>query len=402
MRLSAYVYPWDLARLGVREVLADLADHGLDAVDLAGAYHSITTWSPRGTGQHAFSAPLGGVFFPTRSERYGRIRPAGPEDGDLAAVWPEVARRAPEYGLAVNAWTVALFAPWLVTRHPEVARVQAAGEVSTVLACPSAPDLREYLTALCGDLVDQFSPATVRLEALTAGFDYGWHRPRALAAVPSAIYPLLDLCFCAACEQRGRGRGIDVAGLRTAACRAIDDELAGRPATVDPAELEAFQRSALDSATELASMVADAVHAADRGCGVVVSGPNEPNGARGIDVPALRDTLDGVLVWSPLGSGAAIRSMQDGAPGLPLTAFFPPGFAFDVGSPEWLAELRAAIDHPVDELAVYHYGLLTAVDFAATIQVIRELVANPATDSGRARTVRETALPVPSHHTLER
>jgi hypothetical protein len=39
----------------------------------------------------------------------------------VGAAWPQVVNRAREAGIAVNAWTVTLFQPWIVDANPDCA-----------------------------------------------------------------------------------------------------------------------------------------------------------------------------------------------------------------------------------------------------------------------------------------
>ena len=41
MRLTTFVYPWDLARLGVERTLEQLVAEGFDGIHLASTYHPI-------------------------------------------------------------------------------------------------------------------------------------------------------------------------------------------------------------------------------------------------------------------------------------------------------------------------------------------------------------------------
>src|SRR3954452_10026707 len=75
MHVTVWTYPWDVARLGAATVVDDLRRQGADGIDLAATYHPISALSPRGDHVQGFFSPRGGVFFPARPERYGRIRP---------------------------------------------------------------------------------------------------------------------------------------------------------------------------------------------------------------------------------------------------------------------------------------------------------------------------------------
>ena len=91
MRLTTFVYPWDLARLGVERTLEQLVAEGFDGIHLASTYHPIDALSPRGGTVSLFTSARGAVHFPARAERYGRIRPST-SPAAVCAVWPRCRR----------------------------------------------------------------------------------------------------------------------------------------------------------------------------------------------------------------------------------------------------------------------------------------------------------------------
>jgi hypothetical protein len=383
VRLSTYVYPWDLARLGVQAVFEELAAAGVTGVDLTASYHTITAFSPRAGAPHVYSSPRGGVFFPARRERYGVVAPAVVDDAELLRVWPEAARRAGELGLELAAWTVALFQPWMAQDHPDTARVLPSGERSTVGACPASEQVREYLGALCADVADRFGPSAIKLENVAfPDFDYGWYRPRVLAEVPVRARSLLGVCFCGHCRARGRAAGVDVDALQARVVTEVDGLLDEPEQPRDVAagphdELAAYVATAERAVTELVTHITGAVREVAPPTRVVVATPIEPCGSRGVDLAAVIDGIGGVQLWSPRRHAAAIEELRpvlDRRPDLPLSYFHPPGFDYRVGSPDWLDELRAAVALPVDEISFYHYGLLRGADFDRTVRLTRELV----------------------------
>ena len=84
---------------------------------------------------------------------------------EVCAVWPEVADKAPSFGVAVNAWTVTLYQPWIVDAYPDCARVLPSGDPIGTGVCAANDDVRDYLAALCEDMADQFGLGMIRLQA---------------------------------------------------------------------------------------------------------------------------------------------------------------------------------------------------------------------------------------------
>src|SRR4051812_37502396 len=216
MHVTVWTYPWDVARLGAATVVDDLLRQGADGIDLAATYHPISALSPRGDHVQGFFSPRGGVFFPARPERYGRIRPSVWPDQAVTDAWPAIAERAAEGGLELNAWTIGLFQPWMAQDYPHVARVYPSGERVDAGVCPSNPDVRDYLAALSADLADQFPLRLIKLEGVRSpAFDYGWIRRRIYFGLTPLQQELLAMCFCDGCTAMARSGGIDVETVRT-------------------------------------------------------------------------------------------------------------------------------------------------------------------------------------------
>jgi hypothetical protein len=251
VRVTTYAYPWDLARLGVERALREIVDLGIDAIDLAATYHPIDALSPRDGAARLFTSPRGAVHFPARPGRYARIRPRT-SSSETCAVWPEVAEHAAALGLAVNAWTVTLYQPWIVDAYPDCARVLPSGDPVGSSVCAANDDVREYLATLCGDIVDQFGVRMIRLEGvMPAAYDYGWLRPRVLVDVSPLARALLALCFCASCTRRANDAGLDVVQLRRLVQGAITAEIDDARATTAAAE----RAATLDADAELHAFV---------------------------------------------------------------------------------------------------------------------------------------------------
>jgi hypothetical protein len=266
MRVTTYAYPWDLARLGVERTVRQMVGEGIDAIDLAATYHPIDSLSPR-DGMRLFSNARGAVYFPARTERYGRIRPLT-HSAEICGVWPEVAKHACAVGLELNAWTITLFLPWIRDAYPDCARVLPGGDCSGSGVCPANADVQEFLATLCADVVEQFGVSLVRLESVMPLFDFDWLRSRVLFEIPPLARTLLNLCFCGACTARATAAGVDVERLRRVVNDAIAAEIcegqvgagADRAATLAAnRELRAFVTLYVQSSIELVRAIASRV-----------------------------------------------------------------------------------------------------------------------------------------------
>jgi len=383
MRVTTYAYPWDLANLGVEATLKGMADEGFEAVELASTYHPIDSFSPRG-GARLYTSARGAVFFPTRPERYGRIRPVEGE-ADVCAAWPQAARAASKLGLGLNAWTITLFQPWIRDAYPDTARVFPGGDPSGSGICPANEDVREFFANLCADAVDQFSVGMVRLENLTPHtYDLDWMRPRVLFAVPPLARTLLTLCFCGACERQASAKGIDVQRLRGTVNGAIAEEITegpGAPASAErtarlaaDAELAAYAMLNVEGSIRLIRTVAARVKPAK-----ISSAAASPFGAivGAKAEQSLREQFAGAvdqLVFQP-GADEANQRLAEIVARTPD----PPSIAMlmsHIQDPEQLDKaLRRAAGMGAGEVGLYNYGIMQAKDAAAFAAAARRLAA---------------------------
>ncbi len=392
MQVNASAYPWDLAWIGVDRALDDMVEQGIAGIDLAANYHPIEALTPR-AGIRLFRSPRGGVHFPVRPERYGRVVPEC-SSAEVGAAWPAVAEGVKARGLELSAWTISLFQPWIADAEPSCARVLASGDSAGTGLCPANADVRELLANLCDDVVDQFGVDTVRLESvMPIGYDIDWLRPRVLVTVSPLARELLTICFCETCEQRGRAAGLDVGRLRTFVLETIAGELAEPGATpveevAADAELMTFLDQHEQASIELVEVVR--VAPAVRGAKLASTIRSPFSRLRPSANKPLTEQLAKSVDWLSVAAGVGERG-------------------------RWIADIAAAADHPiglstfitrgldfprsgvttttsdddpldsqlagakalgVDEIGLYNYGLLRDADVRLFMDAVRRANAN--------------------------
>ena len=397
MRTTTYLYPWDLARLGVKRTLGEIAGFGFKAIDLASAYHPIDAFSSRG-GLSLFSDGRGAVYFPARAERYGRIKPLihSPE---VARAWPETADEAARIGLGLNSWTITLFQPWIRDAHPDSARVMPWGDRSGSGICAANEDVRAYIVALCADLQDQFGVALFRLEGvLSHNFDLDWLRARNLVSMSPLARTLSNLCFCDSCKTRGRAAGIDVQALQARVVSAIEAEISNVPGDGDraaalsaDAELAAFAESQVRASIELVQAVSARVgHAARVSCNAIT--PYRALLGNGRDDALLKGFISAASqidgnVLNPDGN-RLVAALNAASPNpRPLSALYVtvrnpsvPSAAqlAGAGEDQMRQSLQAAADAGIGELALYSFGLLPDADVRAFVDAVGQIKPRPS------------------------
>ncbi len=400
MRLTAYTYPWDVARLGVTRVLEDLAASSIQAIDLAATYHPIDALSPRGVVPSLFSSPRGAVHFPACRWRYGDIQPLT-SGTEVLSAWPQVAEQATAYGLEVNAWVVVLYQPWIVDQYPDCARVLPTGERIGSGVCAANDNVREYVATLCEDVVDQFPVTMVRLEGVApSGYDYGWLRPRILVEVPPIARELLGLCFCASCVRKATAGGLDVEGIRGRALHAIAAAIANPDVAQandfesglhsDP-ELHAFVIQQEENGIELTGVIADRLPTEQRpkiSSTLTTCFPILLGEAKELLTKRFLSIVDQVLVGpsnaSELARVAADLLATGESVGLatlltPMSARFTgtgAAVATPIGSLRGAEQISAylrGIQIELEEIALYNFGLLRDSDVKSLVAAVTEV-----------------------------
>jgi hypothetical protein len=372
--MSSFIYPWELADLGVETALDRMRDDGFGALELMSCYHPITLYTPGATGRRLMHTDEGGVFFPARPERYGRIRPLLPKDPELLSVWPRAAEAAGSRGLDLNSWTVALYQPWIAFRYPETARVTPEGHLNQAGVCPSSADVRAFLAALVGDLASQFGPRTVQLEGVTHPYvDTGMRLPRILVEWTPWIRLLASLCFCPSCVHEAGVRGVDVRRLRAQVVGELEAHY--REGTGDPrpeqqvdaerraldSDFAGFMRMREDMCVQLVVDVARALRASSPTTALGIWGPEEFDGTR-LDLDRVLPHVSVLQTRQPLKAPENARAATELASrhDLRVTAvMWCGGRIGPPWGPEFEAGLRACVEGGVDQIQLFNWAMLS-------------------------------------------
>jgi len=225
MDFAIWTYPWDIRDEGPDRVAERLRGIGIDEVNLATNYHAVQAFAPHNPERRTHFALASSYFRP--DDRYGRLEPVPYEgmDGD----W--VAEAADGLGnLTLNSWTVGCHNSRLGMANPDVTIESPHGDDLVFGLCPSNPEVREYLTALVGDLADREEFDRIELETFDYfyGTGWGWHHQKIHARLGSLGEFLLGLCFCEHCRSTAADADVDVERACETAARTLDNVVAGR------------------------------------------------------------------------------------------------------------------------------------------------------------------------------
>jgi hypothetical protein len=295
-------YPWEF------QINADagmvLAEHGIGAVAIAGAYHAVRALRGRNGGPRVVDMPAAACYWPPGSGYPSRLRPIEPShQWRSGAVTAVTGSRAAE--LRVGVWLSVLHSTRLASAAPDLALVNCYGDVYRHALCPSHDEVRDYAATLVADALRALEPDWIELEAVGYhGYAHASLHDKRGADISSATAYLLSLCFCAGCRKAMSAHGLDPRGVAAVVRSEVDRhlEITAAAVTVDVVEpgvtatiaaLEEVRRgieaSAVRSATEPAGLA---------GVPVVIHAGLPPTtvGSRSPLTPALATYADAVVL----------------------------------------------------------------------------------------------------------
>lgn len=205
---GAWLYPWDVWRMGAAGIIERVAAVGLREIRVAVAYHPVRYR----VGGRWVERPDDRVFVPMGRGDPGGVEPILDEQARDRGEWlPALVEAGRQAGVRVMAWLVLFNNRTLARRYPAWAPVDAWGRRGLTGLCPTHEAVRDYARRLFAAVIDRGVSALV-WEA--CGFS-----PAAFSGpVPRSFAEALQrLCFCPGC-QRALGDQVDfqaaAAGVR--------------------------------------------------------------------------------------------------------------------------------------------------------------------------------------------
>ncbi|MFB6217663.1 MAG: hypothetical protein ABEH77_00550 [Halobacteriaceae archaeon] len=375
---ALWTYAWSVYGAGGEAALADLADRGIESINLAAHYHSVETFDPKQPDRQFESYPAGCYFQPRQGEFADT--PIDPLPNDVRGVedpLADIVALADDQGLAVNAWTVCLHNTRLGVDN-EAYRIETAyGQPRDHVLCPSNPEVRAYFGALAAAIADR-GVAEIQLEKLgwpspfhQHGRDHG--HPKRQVLTSEVEEWLLGQCFCEACQERAADHGVDVAAARGRVRDLLADSFEDPHS--DPPELGALLQSEphLADLQDYRAAVVEELLA-----GIAAATPDDvdlsyylmewPGGfgvddgwPSGVSLDALNTHLDRVKALCYVGDPVTARERVRAA-GRALNVPVDAGVTLATDHIEREQQFHAVVDairDRVEKLSVYHHGLMT-------------------------------------------
>ena len=201
MLKSIWMNVWDLAGIEPSEMVAFLKNCGLTACNLGFSYHGGRMLLPRHRRHKIYEQNLSALYFPANLERYAGFRLQPHVAPEARLVQPFIAECV-KADFEVNAWIVLCHNDRLGMDAPECSVENVFGDRYTYALCPSNPEVRRYVVALCADIAAFDGVAKLDLEALSfMGYEHASvHDKRGVPLTPIVKW-LLSLCVCPDCRR---------------------------------------------------------------------------------------------------------------------------------------------------------------------------------------------------------
>lgn len=213
-----YTYPWDLADDGFDAALGRIRDvAGCHEVMLTPVYHASNFLLPHNPIRPVLYSENGATYFQPDLSRYAgtRLKPHVSNDVTGPDYFNRMVDAIGEHGMNFSAWTVYLFQNNLAERYPEFAKHDAFGNAHVGQVSPAPEDVRGYVLALTGEIVERYGPVAARVEALQRQrWTHGLFKNKFAAEISPRCEFLLGLDFNPARIDQADEAGMDGDGFQ--------------------------------------------------------------------------------------------------------------------------------------------------------------------------------------------
>jgi hypothetical protein len=215
--IGLQVYAYDVNDEGADAVVNTALEIGANVIFVAVSYLDHITTTKKGRApklQHNPRRQTHGIeaYVHPTSDRYpqGLVPPVGDDSGlDGDAAYESLKKAADPYGITVIPWI--LFLSQRVAEHsPANQVVNAAGDFVKGWLCPSRQNNIHFVQGLVADIIERHHPPVIFIDGVR------FPEP--------GSHGLIDFCscFCDACYEEAKGRGIDLEITRRSLIRQVE------------------------------------------------------------------------------------------------------------------------------------------------------------------------------------
>ena len=216
MKVSSCM-PGTSKKEGADHIMSWMQDCGLNTMCLATTYHSGWFIHPHSSRHRAYWSEGGVAYFHPDESLYvdTPIRPAVSSCAEYTDRLKVVGERLHNYNLRLVSWTVGVHNTRLGQLFPDFAQQNVFGDVLPHALSIGHDATRQYLKALCRDLVVNYPIHGLLLESFGwMGLRHGHHHERDLAGLSSFEQDLMSICFNPETVRKAQVLGIDVGKVR--------------------------------------------------------------------------------------------------------------------------------------------------------------------------------------------
>ena len=227
-KTSIWIYPWDMMDEGIEPVLNTILERGgIHGINIAMHYHSGMFLLPHNP-RHKLYYPTPGVYFEPDTKRYAGQK-MQPIINPLASssFLKSLRKETKSRGMEMSAWSVCLHNSGLGATYPENTMQTAFGDRFINQLCPANPDVRSYVIALIGDLLNRDFDRVLVESLEYMSLRHGYHHEVIGVPLTPYIEWLMGLCFCKHCRQGSARAGVDVDAVHSFVCDEINRFFAG-------------------------------------------------------------------------------------------------------------------------------------------------------------------------------
>ncbi|KYJ98870.1 hypothetical protein [Microbacterium sp. CH1] len=374
-------YPWDI--VDDDAAARRFAATGVDRVLLAAAYHGVRASTPQHPKHRLVTADHSALYMPARPEVWAnrRFAPRAPGAWAPGDTFGEARDALMNAGVQVGAWLVLTHDDYGIRQSPDVTDVasdvrvrNAFGDVLSHALCPAAPDVVAYACGLVEEAAAR-GVTEIMLEAVgqMGAEHFGAHDKTTGADWSEADAALLSICFCDACRSELNAGGLDTARVADAIRSSVGTGKASVAAAIGEdsaatvlAHRHAASATLLDAAVETArrgGVTRVSVHTGLEPWGTSSFSSFAP-GPLPVDDLVLSEATASRLLRDDI---AALHQERGGRVSAYVSAMPP-------AAPQELSDRWGGLlEQGVDDLIVYHGGLLSAPRLRAVTHTLRAL-----------------------------
>lgn len=208
-----FIYPWDIATTGIKQVIEDFQEVGCNTLVVNSSYHQGRFLHPQKQTFHYVNKSA--ISFNPDLTRYKRLQPLVHQDMADQNILSQAREHCEQAAMGFVTWWVGLHNSSLGKQHPDLCVQNVWGDRYTYALCPSQPEVRHYAAALFEDTLASVRPQRIITEsAAFLPMRHGEHHELILLNIGKSAEWLLSLCFCDTCRQNADNEGVDSAGVQ--------------------------------------------------------------------------------------------------------------------------------------------------------------------------------------------